>query len=97
MAAAMKVPIVAVFREALSCDGWYEGRIRGIVSEYARCHPWQAENICLRPREPMGECAQEVWYGFCKHKEKPHCITQVNAGDVAAAVRELWQKHGGKL
>lgn len=93
MAAALEVPIVAVFREALSCDNWYEGRIRGIASEYARFRPWQAENICLRPREPMGECAREVSYGFCKGKEEPHCITQVKSGDVAAAVRELWQKH----
>ena len=91
MAAAMGVPIVAVFREARSCDSWYEGRIRGLASEYARFHPWQAENICLRPRDPMGECAREVCYGFCKHKEKPHCITQISSGEVVAAVRELWK------
>ncbi len=96
MAAALEVPIVAVFREALSCDGLYEGRIRGLASEYARFRPWQAENICLRPQEPLGECAQEVCYGFCKHGEKPHCITQVKSEEVAAAVRELWQKRGGK-
>lgn len=89
VASALHKPVVVVMGEAVSRSRpeYYPA----IYSPYTRFHPWQTDSICLRPAEPLGDCTEKVAYGWCAHKE-PHCIKQIRPQDIAAAVRELWEK-----
>ena len=86
MAAALGKPTVDICFEPAS-RRWL---LPELLSPSARFHPWQTDYICLRPAEPLPECAEAVCYGYCAHKEVPHCISQIEPEELVEAVRMLW-------
>lgn len=73
IAAAAKVPVLGIYREAVD----RENILPPILSGLRRFPPWQTKAIILRPEHPLGECATlPPVYGHCHHSE-PHCITQI--------------------
>jgi len=86
MAAALGKPTVDICMEPAS-RRWL---LPEILSPSARFHPWQTDYICLRPAEPLPECAEAVWYGYCMHWEVQHCISQIEPRELVEAVRMLW-------
>lgn len=79
-AAAARLPIIALYREAVDKTGI----MPGLLSEYARFSPWQANAIVLRPTHALGECADTIIYGGCK-EPTPHCIAQISPKDIVRA------------
>ena len=86
MAAALGKPTVDICMEPAS-RRWL---LPELLSPSARFHPWQTDYICLRPAEPLPECAEAVWYGYCMHWEVQHCISQIEPRELVEAVRMLW-------
>lgn len=86
MAAALGKPTVDICFEPAS-RRWL---LPELLSPSARFHPWQTDYICLRPAEPLPECADAVCYGYCAHWELQHCISQINPRELVEAVRMLW-------
>ena len=73
MAAAAKVPVLTIYREAVD----RENVAPSAFSEYLNFPPWQTKSVVLRPEHPLGDCATlPPCYGHCHHKEA-HCITQI--------------------
>lgn len=89
MAAAMGKPTVDICFEPAS-RRWL---LPELLSPSARFHPWQTDYICLRPAEPLPECAEAVCYGYCAHWEVQHCISQIEPRELVEAVRVLWEQH----
>ena len=85
MAAALQVPLIAIFREA---------KIRaaespGIFSEITRFAPWQVKAVViLQPERAAGACMHTVVYGGCK-ENKAHCIAQITPAEIVEAYRRL--------
>lgn len=84
MAAALNVPIIAVYRQPKDRDHI----VSGVFNEYYRFAPWQAMSIVLRPDHALGECKNAVVYGGCK-ESVAHCINQVKPKDIAEAFKNL--------
>lgn len=91
MAAALGKPTVDICMEPDS-RRWL---LPELLSPSARFHPWRTDYICLRPAEPLPECAEAVCYGYCTRWDVPHCITQIEPREVVWAVRELWGRTHG--
>ena len=84
MAAALNIPIIAVYRQPKDRDQI----VPGVFNEYYRFSPWQTTSIVLRPDHALGECKNAVVYGGCK-EANAHCINQVKSKDIAEAFDNL--------
>ena len=84
MAAAAKVPIIAVYRQPRDKDHI----VPGVFSEYERFAPWQALAVVLRPEHTLGDCKNAMVYGGCK-EPTAHCINQVKPEEVVEAFEKL--------
>ena len=84
MAAALNIPIIAVYRQPKDRDQI----VPGVFNEYYRFAPWQAMSIVLRPDHALGECKNAVVYGGCK-EANAHCINQVKPKEIAEAFNTL--------
>lgn len=91
MAAALNIPIIAVYRQPKDRDQV----VPGVFNEYYRFAPWQTVSIVLRPDHALGECKNAVVYGGCK-EANAHCINQVKPKELAEAFGSLMYmlKHG---
>ena len=85
MAAAAKVPVLAIYREAIDRQNIFPQNL----SEALNFPPWQTKAIILRPEHPLGECANlPPRYGHC-HQKKAHCITQITPQQIIAGFEKL--------
>ena len=84
MAAALKIPIIAVYRQPKDKDQI----VPGIFNEYARFSPYEATAIVLRPEQALDDCNEATVYGGCKYPTS-HCITKVKSDDIAEAFEKL--------
>ncbi len=85
MAAAAKVPVLAIYREAED----REKIAPTALSEYLNFPPWQTKSVVLRPKHPLGDCATlPPVYGHCHHEEA-HCITQITPQEIVAGFEKL--------
>ena len=84
MAAAAKVPIIAVYRQPKDKDHV----VPGVFSEFERFAPWQALAVVLRPEHTLGDCKNAMVYGGCK-EPNAHCINQVKPEEVVEAFEKL--------
>ena len=87
MAAAAKVPVLGLCREAIDKDNILTGVLNGVQ----RFNPWQTKKVTLRPEHSLGDCATlPPCYGFCHHTE-PHCITQITPQQIIDGFKKLEQ------
>ena len=85
MAAAAKVPLLTIYREAVD----RENVAPSAFSEYLNFPPWQTKSVVLRPEHPLGDCATlPPCYGHCHHKEA-HCITQITPQQIIDGFEKL--------
>ena len=85
MAAAAKVPVLSIYREAVD----RENILPPIYSGFRRFPPWQTKAVALRPAHPLDDCATlPPVHGHCHHKE-PHCITQITPQDIIEGFKKL--------
>lgn len=85
MAAAAKVPVLCIYREAVDRQDVLQGK----ASEYLNFPPYQTKSVVLRPEHPLDDCATlPPIYGHCHHKE-PHCITQITPQEIIAGFEKL--------
>lgn len=88
MAAAAKVPVLAIYRDAQDKEDY----LPGLFSEFRRFPPWQTKAVILRPDHQLEDCAaRPPIYGWCHHREA-HCITQIPPEQIVegfAALEEL--------
>ena len=85
MAAAAKVPVLTIYREAKD----RENVAPSALSEYLNFPPYQTKSVVLRPEHPLGDCANlPPVYGHCHHSE-PHCITQITPQEIIAGFEKL--------
>ena len=84
MAAALNVPLIAIYRQPKDKDNV----VPGVFSEYDRFAPCQATAISLRPEHALGDCKNAVVYGGCKEMDS-HCINQVNPKEIVEAFDSL--------
>ncbi len=80
MAAALKTPLITLYREAK------ERALApaGVFSESTRFAPWQAKAVVLQPDIAKDECLHTVTYGGCR-EEHAHCISQITPQEIVAA------------
>ncbi len=91
IAAAERIPVIALFREAVDKEADYTG----ILSEYTRFFPWQSDCIVLRPDHALGDCAHTHIYGGCKELFA-HCIAQIPPEEVVQAAEMMLRSIEGK-
>lgn len=85
MAAALHIPIIAVFRQPKDKDSY----VPAVFSEYERFAPWRSDlSIVLRPDHTLDDCKNVNIYGGCKYPY-PHCITQVKSGEIVEAFNNM--------
>lgn len=85
MAAAAKVPVLAIYRDAHD----KQDILPGVYSESQRFPPYQTKSVILRPEHPLGECATlPPVYGHC-HYNEPHCITQITPQQIIDGFEKL--------
>lgn len=85
MAAAEKIPVLAIYREAQD----KENILPGAFSEFGRYPPWQTKAVILRPDHQLEDCARRgVIYGWC-HSDESHCITQIEPQEIVDAFEVL--------
>ena len=85
MAAAKKIPVLALYCEAQD----RENILPGVFSYPHRFPPYQTKSILLRPEHSLDECATlPPVYGGC-HRNKPHCIAQITPQEIVAAFEKL--------
>ena len=89
MAAAVGIPLIALYREAVDCTP----RIPGIFSELTRFAPWDANAIILQPEHAIGDCAKALLYGGCA-APKAHCIKGIRPEDIVRAFDIMVQALG---
>ncbi len=80
MAAALKTPLITLYREAKE----RADAPAGVFSESTRFAPWQAKALVLQPDRAKDECLHTVTYGGCK-EEYAHCIAQITPQEIVAA------------
>ena len=86
MAAAAKVPVLAIYREAVDRQNVSPMRL----SEFLNFPPWQTKSVILRPKHPLGECATlPPIYGHCHHENESHCITQITPQEIVTGFNKL--------
>ena len=86
MAAAEKIPVLALYHEAADKENY----LPGAFSEFGRYPPWQTKAVILRPDRQLDDCAVKgKIYGWCHHKEEPHCITQITPQEIVDAFEVL--------
>ncbi len=85
MAAAAKIPVLALYREAVD----RENILNAFLSEYHRFPPYQTKTVVLRPAHQLDECETlPPVYGGCHHPEA-HCITQITPQEIIAGFEQL--------
>lgn len=85
MAAAAKVPVLAIYREAADRKNVFPIQL----SEFLNFPPCQTKSVILRPEHPLGECATlPPVYGHC-HYNEPHCITQITPQQIIDGFEKL--------
>ena len=85
MAAAAKIPVLAIYREAQDKEDY----MPGLFSEYRRFPPWQTKSVILRPDHQLEDCAsRSPIYGWCHHLEA-HCITQIPPSQIVEGFEAL--------
>lgn len=85
MAAAAKVPVLAIYRESVD----RQNILPVCFSEFLNFPPYQTKSVILRPAHPLDECATlSPVYGWCHHRA-PHCITQITPQEIVASFEKL--------
>ncbi len=88
IATAVGKPVIMPHIEALDrvmeCPGLY--------SALARFSPWRVPSLIIRPEHALGECGQHLYYGGCKEKKVPHCITQIEPASIVNAFNIMVHK-----
>ena len=86
MAAACKIPVIGLYRAAQDRDHI----LPAVFNEYRRFTPYNTKAIALRPAHPLDDCATlPPVYGFCRHVNIPHCITQIPPQAIVDAFNKL--------
>ena len=86
-AAACKLPVIVLSREAKDRDHEFDG-----VSAYYRFFPWQANAMILRPEHPIDDCvdwSKQMVTSSCNHSNLPHCIAQIKPEEIVATYDKL--------
>ena len=83
MAAAAKVPVLAIYREAEDKDTEL-----AVYSELRRFPVWLTTNVIVRPKHALDECATETVYGGCCRSEV-HCIAQIEPEEIVEGFERL--------
>ena len=88
IAAALRIPIVEMNREALSFPP-------NKLSYALRFAPWQVPYCLLRPKKALDDCGKHITAAGCNAPEA-HCIKQVTPKEITSACREMlrvqWNK-----
>ena len=84
MAAALEIPIIAIYRQPKDRDQV----VPGVFNEYYRFAPWQTISVVLRPDHALGDCKEAIVYGGCKEANS-HCINQVKPKEIVEAFDNL--------
>ena len=77
VAAALKLPIIALSPEAKDRDFLIEQGLSQITHYY----PYKTLSIVLRPEHQLDDCAEKILYGGC-HKNFSHCIAQIEPTEI---------------
>lgn len=77
IAAALKLPIIMIFKDAKDCPKDYR-------STALRFTPWQTPTIIVQPEHALKPCCDKVPVAECFANE-PHCITQITPQNIADA------------
>ena len=84
MAAAEKIPILCIYREAKELDNLRTG------NEFVLFPPYQTKFVILRPQHQLDDCATSPpFFGFCMNRKEPHCITQITPQEIIAGFEKL--------
>lgn len=84
MAAAFKIPIIEISREA-------EDKTKTMswpASSIKRFHPWHTKYIIIQPTTALDECKNAVVYGGCAN-EIAHCINQIEPEEIVKAYNDI--------
>ena len=84
MAAALKIPIIAIYRQPKDKDHM----VPGVFNEYYRFAPWQSTAIVLRPEHALSDCKDVMVYGGCKYPNA-HCIKQIKPDWIVEAFENM--------
>ena len=84
MAAAFKIPILEISREAK--DKTYS--LPKNYSSMHRFHPWNSKYIIVQPDHALDKCKDTFIYGGCASFEA-HCINQIQPEEIAYAYKQL--------
>ena len=83
MAAAAKVPLIAIYGVAKDLDALLPS------NQFTNFPPYHTKAIVLRPAHRLGDCATlPPVYGGCHHLEA-HCITQITPQEIVASFEQL--------
>lgn len=86
MAATAHIPLIGIYRGAVDRDNISPA----ILNEYKRFPPYNTKAIALRPEHPLDDCATSPpVFGFCRHSNIPHCITQIPPRAIVEAFEKL--------
>ena len=83
MAAVLKVPIIAIYRQPEDRDHI----VPGVFNEYYRFAPYTRFNVktlIIRPDHALGDCENAIVYGGCK-EPFAHCINQIKPDEIVEA------------
>ena len=84
VAAALKLPIIALTPESKDMDFLFE---QGF-SQIAHYYPWKTFSIVLRPAHQLDDCAEKIFYGGCQ-KSFAHCIAQIEPSEIVDAFDKM--------